>query len=133
MCKAFHRAFFVALSLVIRRASTSLLARVLLALIICAMFRYCFRIMTGPETTARIHGTVLSILFALASSIAAALQGFGRMLLGTFGEPGWAEVASPVGAKSEGERYGEENDSKYSAMKKSSFRAQTVKSTVRLV
>ena len=89
--------------------------------------------MTGAETTARIQGTVLSILFALACSIAPALHGFGRMLAGTLGEPGWIEENSPFSAKRDGERYGEEKDSRYSAMKNSSFKAQTRKRTVRFV
>jgi hypothetical protein len=76
------------------------------------MFKYCLRIITGAETTARTQGTVLSILFARAISIAAALHGLGRMLDGTLGEPGWTEAGSPLGANKEGERYGDEKESR---------------------
>ena len=52
---------------------------------------------------------------------------------GCAGEPGCADVASPpfsVVTRREGERSGEEKDRRYSAMKKSSLRAQKRKSTV---
>jgi hypothetical protein len=127
-----HKAFFAS-NRAFRRAATSLAANCWLALTIWATFRYCFSSMTGAEMTANTQGIVESILLARAISIAPALHGLGRMLVGTFGEPGWIEVASPVGAKSDGERYGDENDNRYNAMKKSSFSAQTVNRTVRFV
>jgi hypothetical protein len=34
------------------------------------------------------------------------------MLDGTLGEPGWTEAGSPLGANKEGERYGDEKESR---------------------
>lgn len=50
----------------------------LLAFTIWMTFMYCFITMTGAAATVKIHGTVLSILFALAISIAAAEKGDGK-------------------------------------------------------
>jgi hypothetical protein len=90
--------------------------------------------MTGADTVARIHGTVESILFARASSIAPADQGdvktrattavvLGRVVL----------LLVDGGLRREGEISGEEKERRYSDMKKSSLRAQKVKRTFCLV
>jgi hypothetical protein len=104
--------------------------------------------MTGKEIAARIHGTVLSILLALkhnlvmtsvhaqlgctyrAISIAPADHGFVNSSdgFGAAGLPGCR--ADGCGVSREGESNGEEKERRYSAMKKSSFRAQNVKRTV---
>jgi hypothetical protein len=91
--------------------------------------------MMGSEMIASVHGTTESILFALASSNAPALHGFANKDAadGCVGLPGWREeAASPDFAvvRREGERYGEENDNRYRAMKKSSFAAQQTNRTV---
>jgi hypothetical protein len=95
-----------------------------------------------------IHGTVLSILFALrttltsfkfslfwkalaylAISIAPADHGFVKRSdgFGAAGLPGCNVDGD--GWRREGERRGEEKDRRYSAMKKASFIAQNIKST----
>jgi hypothetical protein len=62
------------------------------------------------------HGQKLSILFARAISRAPALHGLAKRLLGTglAGFPGCAEEGwvSPTGWRSEGDRMGEEKESK---------------------
>ena len=70
--------------------------------------------MIGNEASVRIQGTVESILFALAISIAAALKGLGKKWLscGWAGEPGCSvvgevELTLPVG-RSAGVMMGEE-------------------------
>lgn len=50
----------------------------LLAFTSCNTLMYCFIAMTGELATVRTHGTMLSILFARAISIAAALNGLGK-------------------------------------------------------
>jgi hypothetical protein len=95
----------------------------------------CFANITGKLTPARIQGTVLSILFALASSMAPADQGFVKMAdsLGCAGEPGTADEGgdgSEGGVRRDGESSGEEKERRYRAMKKSSLSAQKVKRTV---
>ena len=78
------------------------------------------------------HGQKLSILFARASSIAQALPGVAKINdEGCEGLPGCddAPALSSVG-RSEGDRMGDENERRYSAMKKSSLRAQTRNKTV---
>lgn len=82
---------------------------------------------------ARIQGTVLSILFARAISRAPALQGLTKSAVGfgLAGEPGWVETTPPlVELRREGDRSGDEKDRRYSAMKKTSFRAQNTNRTV---
>lgn len=58
------------------------------------------------------HGTVLSILFARASSIAQALPGVAnRVEAGFDGLPGWVDApAAPAVGRREGERIGEEKE-----------------------
>ena len=47
------------------------------------------------------------------------------------GDPGWADCgASPSGLRREGDRVGEEKESRYRAIKKSSFSAQQAKRTL---
>lgn len=72
----------------------------------------CLPTQTGALKPAKTHGTVLSILFALAASRAPALQGLRNSVLGTgfAGEPGWVEVAEPLALRRDGERRGEENE-----------------------
>ena len=66
---------------------------------------------TGEETIATAQGTVLSILFARASSIAQALPGVARSAAAALrGLPGCAEAGGPSGERSEGDRIGEEKD-----------------------
>lgn len=62
----------------------------LLALMSWMTFITCFPSMTGELMAARTHGTVLSILFALAISKAPADQGFANSKdgFGCAGEPG---------------------------------------------
>jgi hypothetical protein len=93
-------------------ASTSPSASHLLALISWITLMICFPAHTGALNPARIHGTVLSILFALAASSAPALQGFRKSVLGAgwAGEPGWVEVAEWSVFRRDGERSGEENE-----------------------
>lgn len=70
----------------------------------------CLPAMTGKETIARIHGTVLSILFARAISIAPADHGLVNRSegLGAAGEPGVR--LEGCGWRSDGVRSGEENE-----------------------
>jgi hypothetical protein len=58
----------------------------------------CLKAMTGKLIAQRIQGTVLSILFARAYSIAAAEKGDAKKVdgLGTAGEPGRRERGSPA-------------------------------------
>ena len=70
----------------------------------------CLPAMIGNETAARIHGTVLSILFARASSIAPADQGDVKIIEG-FGSAGVTGCnLEATGCRSEGERVGEEKE-----------------------
>lgn len=59
----------------------------------------CLPRQTGALRPARIQGTVLSILFALAASRAPALQGLRKRVLGAglAGWPGWVEDARVEG------------------------------------
>ena len=69
--------------------------------------------MTGKLIAARIHGKVLSILFALAISKAAALHGFANIVVGFgwAGEPGWVETIPLYSVlRRDGERRGEEKE-----------------------
>ena len=70
--------------------------------------------MTGEEIPAIYHGQVLSILFARANSIAQALPGVANMLdEGLDGLPGRLDAPGvPPAGRRDGERIGEENDSK---------------------
>ena len=65
----------------------------------------------------------------LAISIALALHGVVQISEGTAGVPGCIELISPPGWIKDGMRSGEEKERRYSAIKKSSFRAHTVKRT----
>src|ERR1700760_1372922 len=65
-----------------RLCSRSPSASHLLALTSWMTLMTCLPSMTGPETIARIQGTVLSILFARASSMAPADQGLVKSRLG---------------------------------------------------
>lgn len=91
----------------------------------------CLPAMTGKDTAARIHGTVLSILLARAISMAPADHGLVKRSdgLGAAGDPGVRLAGVSGFCSSDGVRSGDENDSRYSAMKKSSFSAQKVKRT----
>lgn len=73
---------------------------------------HCFSNITGAEITAMIHGTVLSILLARASSIAQAEPGAAKSCEER-GEPGWrvdGGESEEEGGRSEGERMGEEKE-----------------------
>lgn len=76
----------------------------------------CLNAMTGAEIPVTTHGKKLSILLALANSKAPALQGLAKRLLGCAwaGFPGCADAgwASGTGCRREGERVGEENESR---------------------
>lgn len=94
----------------------------------------CLPNMTGKEMMAKAQGTALSILFARAYSIAPADQGLANSMdgFGAAGLPGWREAAEPsvIGSlRSVGERMGELKERRYTAMKKSSLRAQKVNRT----
>lgn len=67
---------------------------------------------TGALRPAKIHGTVLSILLALAASRAPALQGLRKSELGTgrAGEPNWMEVPELLVLRRDGDRRGEEKE-----------------------
>lgn len=99
-----------------RRVSRSPSTNHWLALINWTMLTNCLNAMTGAETPVIIHGKELSILLALASSKAPALQGLAKRLLGCgwAGFPGCADAgwASWTGCRREGERVGEENESR---------------------
>lgn len=86
--------------------------------------------MTGDEIRASAQGTLLSILFARANSMAYALPGAIRSdEAGWDGLPGCVvEPGLPSTGSNDGESNGEENESRYRAMKKTSLRAQTQKS-----
>lgn len=86
--------------------------------------------MTGLDARVKTHGTMLSILFARAISIAAALKGLGKRsegvgMCGVTGEV--ASVDRPAEGRSAGVIRGEEKQRRYRAMKKSSLSAQQVK------
>jgi len=71
----------------------------------------CFNTMMGADASVKIHGTVLSILFARAISIAAALNGLGnnRDGVGWYGVTGVVPfVSRPAEGKSAGVMSGEE-------------------------
>lgn len=63
----------------------------------------------GAETIIKIHGTVESILFARAISMAAAEKGLAKNMdgFGTAGEPGWMEEGPLRSEKRVGESSGE--------------------------
>ena len=84
----------------------------LLAFINCSTLRNCLKAITGLDIPAMNHGTVLSILFARASSIAQALPGVARSdaAAGSRGLPGCAELGESEGDSRDGERIGEENE-----------------------
>ena len=91
--------------------------------------------MMGADVRVKIHGTVESILFARAISIAPADQGLVKNMegFGAAGEPGWIEVGDCLSPSKVGERSGELKERRYSAMKKISFMAQKVKRTFCMV
>lgn len=102
-------------------AATSPSPNHLLALTSWITLIICLPAMGRKLIPARIHGTVLSILFALAISSAPADHGFVKSILGLgcAGEPGWAGDAALIeedgfkgseGTTREGERYGEEKE-----------------------
>lgn len=70
---------------------------------------YCLIAITGAEVKVRIHGTVESILFARAISIAPADQGLLKNMegFGTAGEPGTMEDGVCLSPRRVGERSGE--------------------------
>jgi hypothetical protein len=72
--------------------------------------------MTGAETPVMTHGQNLSILLARAISRAPALHGLAKRLVGTglAGFPGCTEegCAPPTGWRREGDRIGEEKESR---------------------
>lgn len=76
----------------------------------------CLNSMTGAEMPVTTQGQKLSILLARAISRAPALQGLAKRLLGTglAGFPGCTEEgwASPTGWRSDGDRIGEEKESR---------------------
>ena len=86
----------------------------LLALTNCTTLMPCLTNMTGRLIPTITQGQKESILFARASSNAAALYGFKRRdAAGEPGFPGWSVVAalpSLLTWSRDGERYGEEND-----------------------
>jgi hypothetical protein len=92
---------------------------------------YCLIAMMGAEVSVKIHGTVESILFARAISMAPADQGLVKNMegFGTAGEPGWIEDGVCLSPSNVGERSGELNERRYRAMKKISFMAQNVNRT----
>ena len=157
--RARYRAFLLG-SPIFLLCSISPSASHLLALTSCTTLMICLPAMTGNDTAARIHGTVLSILFALCSavrmycvehtrlyastvrswevrdqgektnlaiSIAPALNGVVHKLEGEK-VPSFMAVASEFALSSPGDSVGDENDRRYSAMKKSSLSAQKMKS-----
>lgn len=86
----------------------------LLALTICTMLMYCFAAMIGALTAMQIQGTVESILFARAISMAPAENGEAKRMLGlgAAGVPGAREEGLSGSTRSVGLRYGEEKESK---------------------
>lgn len=68
--------------------------------------------MTGAEASVRIHGTVESILFARAISIAPADHGLVKNMegFGAAGEPGWMEEGVCLSPRRVGERSGDEKE-----------------------
>ena len=84
----------------------------LLALTNCTTFNICFAAITGHETAASIHGTVESILFARANSMAHALPGAANSVeAGWDGLPGWEEEPGELSiGRREGESMGEEKE-----------------------
>lgn len=101
----------------------------MLALTSCSTFMYCLMHMIGELAMVRIHGTVESILFALAISMAAAEKGEGNSRLGCGCAGVVLFVISPLAGSRAGVISGLLKHKRYSAMKKSSLRAQHVKST----
>lgn len=92
------------------------------------MLTHCLKSIIGALASVRAHGTAESILFARASSIAAALNGLENKRDGA-GSSGVVGVVS-VGHFKAGVTIGELKQSRYSAIKKSSFAAQAMKRTV---
>lgn len=94
-------------------AATSPSPSHLLALINWITLITCLPAMTGKLMPARIHGTVLSILFARAISKAPALHGLENKVLGLgwAGEPGWVDTTPLLfAARREGDSRGEEKE-----------------------
>ena len=87
--------------------------------------------MTGKEIPASAQGPKLSILFALASSMAEALPGaMSRPRPGRAGLAGCADdPGSLPNGSNDGESMGDEKESRYKAMKKSSLKVQKMKRT----
>jgi len=74
----------------------------------------CFVSITGADTNVMIHGNVLSILLARASSRAAALHGLAKMAVGTGLVTSHGRVdgrsAPGRGARRDGDSVGEEKE-----------------------
>lgn len=106
-----HPCFFLLGSPCALLAAISPSASHLLALTSCTTFNHCLNSITGDDTAAIAQGTLLSILFARASSMAQALPGAAKKAeAGWEGEPGWVEERpGPVGRR-EGESMGEEKE-----------------------
>lgn len=117
------------------RISKSPSASHLLAFTNCTTLMICLPAMIGKLTPAITHGQKESILLARANSNAPALWGLANKkdADGEAGFPGWREAAdeplSPTWRR-DGERSGEENERRYSAMKKISLSAQKRNKTV---
>lgn len=92
----------------------------------------CFPNITGKLTPANTQGQNESILFARASSSAPALQGLAnRERADTCdGFPGCSEPGTSDVCNREGDKSGDEKESRYSAIKNVSLRVQKRKSTV---
>lgn len=85
-----------------------------LASISCTILIHCLSAMTGAADAAITHGTVLSILFARAISMAPALHGVVQIIEGAAGLPGWTEDSSAALPcwRSDGDSFGDEKESR---------------------
>ena len=106
-----HKVFFIAFAFRLL-FSTSPSANHLLALTSWMTLMICFPMQMGALSPAKIQGTVLSILLALAASRAPALHGLRKSVLGTgcAGEPNWTEVPELLVLRRDGDRSGEEKE-----------------------
>jgi hypothetical protein len=105
----------------------------LLAFTICTTLINCFPAIIGAETPVMTHGQKLSILFALASSIAPALHGLENKVETRADVPCLLArncASEEMGSRRPGESIGEEKERRYSPMKNNSFMAQKMKRTV---
>ena len=100
------------------------------ALTSCTTLTNCLKAITGNETAVITQGQKLSILLARANSRAPALQGLANTLVEA-GGGGVPPTVTPCGGWSrEDDRVGDEKESRYRPIKKSSLRAQQMKRTV---